>query len=94
MFQSYLHLGFANTLIKINKSMDMYDSIFTAEGNCPVQKTLKIYFNCWKMSFFSAIEVFRGMLFGPDGLCESSKSIKGDLLVGVKGKIFAFVLDR
>ena len=46
------------------------------------------------MSFFSAIEVFRGMLFGPDGLCESSKSIKGDLLVGVKGKIFAFVLDR
>lgn len=46
MFQSYLHLGFANTLIKINKSMDMYDPIFTAEGNCPVQKTLKISFNC------------------------------------------------
>ena len=46
------------------------------------------------MSFFSSIKVFRGMLFGPDGLCESSKSIKRDLLVGVKGKIFAFVLDR
>ena len=65
-----------------------------AEGDCPVQKTLKISFNFWKISFFSSIKVFRGMLFGPDGLCESSKSIKRDLLVGVKGKIFAFVLDR
>ena len=56
-----------------------------AEGDCPVQKTLKISFNFWKISFFSSIKVFRGMLFGPDGLCESSKSIKRDLLVGVKG---------
>ena len=46
------------------------------------------------MSFFSSIKVLRGMLVGPDGLYESSKSIKRDLLVGVKGKIFAFLLDR
>ena len=46
------------------------------------------------MSFFSSIKGFRGMLFGPDGLCESSKSMKRDFLVGVKGKIFVFVLDR
>lgn len=38
------------------------------------------------MSFFSSIKVLRGMLVGPDGLYESSKSIKRDLLLELRAR--------
>ena len=41
--------------------------------------------------------MFTGMLFGPDNLWESSEDIIKDisfLSVGVKKKVFMFVLDR
>ena len=47
------------------------------------------------MSFFRSFKIFTGMLFGPEDLWKSNiiKEISF-LTVGVKKKVFVFVLDR
>ena len=49
------------------------------------------------MPFFRSFKIFTGILFGPDGLWESSEDIINyisSLSVGVTKKVFVFVLDR
>ena len=49
------------------------------------------------MPFCRSFKIFTGILFGPDGLWESSEDIKNDisfLSVGVIKNVFVFILDR
>ena len=73
-------------------------TISRTEGNYLVEKNiLKMSLNCWEMPFFRSFKIFTGILFGPDGLWESSEDIINYisfLSVGVTKKVFVFVLDR